>query len=145
MFRNLFGGFGVSEIDHIVLPSKYARSGLELMEVFWLYFIVSYDHFGQRAARIRLEVCSQNRARSYIYQIQFLYPIQFGSSKEGPDHLVQNQSRSCLDGLVSFWPNISGLEASQCPRIMWPDSGWMQLAPYQFPTFRLECILPQIV
>ena len=53
----------------------------------------------------------------------FPHPIQFHSSKEGLDHIVQNQHRSKLDGLVRFWPNASGLEACQCARIIWPASG----------------------
>ena len=32
----------------------------------------------------------------------FQHPIQFCSSKEGPDHIVQNRPRSDLDGLVRF-------------------------------------------
>ena len=42
----------------------------------------------------------------------FLHPIQFHFSKEGLNHFVQNRPGSWLDGLVRFWPNRSGLEAS---------------------------------
>ena len=41
----------------------------------------------------------------------FPHLIRFLSSKEGPDHIVQNQSGSDLDYLVRFWPIASGLEA----------------------------------
>ena len=75
----------------------------------------------------------------------FLHLIQFLSFKEGLDHIVQNQHGSDLDGLVSFWPYRSGLEASWCARITGPSSGRMQLACYQFPIVRFNCILPQMV
>ena len=72
----------------------------------------------------------------------FLCLLWFCSSKEGLDHIVQNGPRFDLDGLVKIWPNASGLEASQYARIIRPASGKMQLAPYQFPTFRLSCVPP---
>ena len=81
--------------------------------------------------------CSQNKAGS-----DFPHLIQCHSSKEGLDHIVQNGPRFDLDGLVKIWPNASGLEASQYARIIRPASGKMQLAPYQFPTFRLSCVPP---
>ena len=37
----------------------------------------------------------------------FLHPIQFCSSKEGLDYIMQNWPRSNLDGLVRFQPNTS--------------------------------------
>ena len=45
-----------------------------------------------------------------------------------------------------FFPNTSGPGASQCARTIGPCSGRMQLPAitYQFPTFRLSCILPQM-
>ena len=48
--------------------------------------------------------------------------IRFSSvfSKEGMVHIVQNRPGSDLDGLVRVWPNVSGLEASQCSGIIWP-------------------------
>ena len=63
------------------------------------------------------------------------------SSTDGSDHIVQNQPRSELDGLVRFWPNASGPEASRSARITGPR--FKQMARYRFPTFRLGCILPQ--
>ena len=61
-------------------------------------------------------VCSQIvYARSY-----FPHPFQLHFSKEGTDHIMQNQPRSDLDGLVRVWPNASGLEASWCAGIIWP-------------------------
>ena len=50
----------------------------------------------------------------------FPYLIQFHFSKEGRDHIVQNQPGSDLGGLVRVWPNASGLEESQCAGITWP-------------------------
>ena len=46
------------------------------------------------------------------------HPIQFRFSKEGMDHIVRNRPGSNLDGLVSVWPNASGLEASRCAIIL---------------------------
>ena len=68
----------------------------------------------------------------------------FLSFKEGIDHSVQNRTGSDLDGLVRCWFNASGLEASWCTGIIWPGSGKTQPAHYQFPTFRLSCVLPQM-
>ena len=59
-----------------------------------------------------------------------LHLIWFHFSKEGPDHIVQNQPGSDLDGLGRFWQNASGLEASWCARIAGPNSGGMQPAQY---------------
>ena len=77
---------------------------------------------------------SQNLAGSYIPDP---HPIRFRSSKEGPDHIVQNRAGSDLDGPVRFWPNASGPEASQSARITGPGSSRTQPARYQFPTLRL--------
>ena len=73
----------------------------------------------------------------------FPHPIRFLSSKEGQDHIVQNRPGSDLDGLVRLGPNASGPEASRGVRITRPGSGKAQPVPYQFPTFRLRCVLPQ--
>ena len=51
----------------------------------------------------------------------FQHPIWFCFSREGLDHIVQNQPRSALDGLVRFWPNASGPEASRCAKTIWPS------------------------
>ena len=48
-----------------------------------------------------------------------------------------------LDGLVRFWPDASGLEASLCAGIVRPGSGRTHWARYQFSTFRLGSFLPQ--
>ena len=73
----------------------------------------------------------------------FLHPIWSSSSKEGPDHIVQNQPRSDLNGLVGFLPDASGPEAGQRTRITEPGSSRTVPAHHQFPTFRLSCILSQ--
>ena len=52
--------------------------------------------------------------------------------------------KTSLDGLVRVWPNTSGSEASRCARIIEPGSGGTQPTCYQFPTFRLGFILPQM-
>ena len=88
--------------------------------------------------------CSQIGPDRVYARSDFLHSIQFHSRKEGPDHTVQNRPRSDLDGLVRFGPNGSGPETSWCARITGPSSGRMQLARYQFPTFRLGRILPQM-
>ena len=46
-------------------------------------------------------------------------------------------------GLVGFWPNTSGPEASQCARIIGPGSCRMQPAHDQFSTCRLGSVLPK--
>ena len=44
-----------------------------------------------------------------------------------------------MHGLVRFWPNGSGPEASQCTRIIEPGFwGRTQPARHQFPTFRMR-------
>ena len=58
----------------------------------------------------------------------FPHPIQFHSSKEGLDHIVQNQLRSDVDDPVRIWLNGSGPEASRCARIIGPGSGRTQPA-----------------
>ena len=79
---------------------------------------------------------------AYIYMLDIPHTVWFHSSEVGPDHIVQNWPRSDLDGLLRFWPNRSGPEASCCARIIGSTSGRMHPANYQFPTFRLSCILP---
>ena len=54
----------------------------------------------------------------------FPHPILFRSSKEGPDHTVQN--RAGFDP-VRFWPNASSPEASRCSRLIGPGSSRIQL------------------
>ena len=48
------------------------------------------------------------------------------------------------EGLFRFWTRGSGPEASQCARIIRPGSDSLQPAYYQFPIFRLICILPEM-
>ena len=50
-----------------------------------------------------------------------------------------------MDGLVWFLRKASGPEVSQGARIIGHGSGRMQPACYQFPPFRLGCVLPQMV
>ena len=70
------------------------------------------------------------------------YCIRFGSSlPKRPHQTMQNRPRSNLDGLVRFWLNVSGLETSRCARIIRPCSGRMKPTHYQFPNFRLGCVL----
>ena len=57
--------------------------------------------------------------------------FQFRFSKEGMDHTVQSPPGSDLNGLVSVWPNASGLEASWCAGIIWP--GFWQEATGPLP------------
>ena len=50
----------------------------------------------------------------------------------------------CKTGPGPIWMAWSGCpEASRCARIIGPGSGRTQPARYQFPTFRLGCVLPQ--
>ena len=65
------------------------------------YGHASSGHYGQRRAGLY--------ARS-----DFLHLIRFRSSKEGPDHTVQNRPRPDRDGLVNFFfPNRTG------PEVLW--------------------------
>ena len=61
-------------------------------------------------------------------RFDFLHLIRFHSSNKVLDQTVQNWPGSNLDGLVRFWPNPSGPQASQCARILSPSSGRMQPA-----------------
>ena len=72
----------------------------------------SYGHYGQVAAWIGPDCI-------YVGS-NFLYPIWFRFSKEGLDHIVRKRPGSDLDGLIRFWPNASGPEASRCARIIGP-------------------------
>ena len=78
----------------------------------------SYGHYNQRVARI-------GPGRKCC--------IRFGSvlPKEGPDHNAQNRPRSDLDGMVRFWPNGSGPEASRGARIIGP--GFLHAATGPLP------------
>ena len=89
-----------------------------------------YGHNGQCAARIRLDLTSC---------------IQFGSilPKKARIILWKKWLRSNLDDLLWFRPDASDLEARWCTRIIRHGSGRIQPAFYQFPTFRLGCVLPQ--
>ena len=98
----------------------------------------SYGHYGQHAARIRLN----HKCRIWLPQFPHTVSVWFHSSKESLDHIVQNWPGSNLDGQVRFWPNMSGLEASWCVIIIGPSSGRMQSACCQFPRF--ICVLPQM-
>jgi len=110
------------------ISSKHARSN---SEVFWLQSVIA------------ITASMQPESGWIIYAgSNFLHLIQFHSAKEGLCHSVQNQPGSNLDGLVKFWPNASGPEASWCARIIRPWYDRMQLAHYQFPTFRLGSIFP---
>ena len=79
----------------------------------------------------------------YGYGSDFMHPVWFHSSKEGQDHIVKKWLRSNLDDLLWFRPDASDLEARWCTRIIRHGSGRIQPAFYQFPTFRLGCVLPQ--
>ena len=122
--------FKVSLVYSVCLPSKHARFD---SEAFWLHLVMA------GTASMQPEWGHITYARS-----NFPHLIQLCSSKEGPDHIVKNQTISNLDGLVRVWPNASGPEASWCARIIWPGSGRMEPAHYQFPTFSLCCVLPQM-
>ena len=86
------------------LPSKHARSNLEEC---WLWLIVA----------IMANMQPKSGQTAYAGP-NFPHQIRFHSSKEGMHHIVQNQPGSDLDGLVRFWPNAPGLEASQCAIII---------------------------
>ena len=74
-------------------------------------------HFGYSQLWLLWPACSLNWAGLYLP-----YLIQFPFSKEGRDPIV-HQPAPDVDGLVRVWPNRSGLEASQCARLIRPVSG----------------------
>ena len=53
------------------------------------------------------------------------------------DHIVQNWPRSDLDGLVSVWPNASGLKASWCARIIRPGF-WQDVITSPLPVSHFQ-------
>ena len=63
-----------------------------------------------------------DRTQPPRYQFSHLQ-TRFCSSRDDSDNIVQNQPASDFGWLCRFWPNGSGLEASQCSRIIWPTSG----------------------
>ena len=64
------------------------------------------------------------------------HPFQLRFPKEGIDHIVQNRPGSDLNGLVRFWPNAAGQEASRCERIIKP--GFWQDATGPLPVFHFQ-------
>ena len=114
----------LDELIHCV-PSKHTGSDLEA----FCFVMASYSHH------------TQPESGGTIYaRSDFLRLIWFRFSKGVLDHTVQNWPRSGLNGLVRFWPNASGPEAS-VQESLGLVSGRivlrMQPACYQFPTFRL--------
>ena len=87
-------------------PSKHAGSD---PEEFWLRLVVAIT------ASVQPE-----SARIVYATSDFPHPFQFRFSEEGMDHTVQDRPGSYLNGLVSVWPNASGLEASRCSGIIGP-------------------------
>ena len=116
--------FNRKEVDNSFLmprpPSKHARSK---SEVFWLQPIMAIT------ARIRY-------AGS-----KFSHMIQFHSSKDGPDHFLQNQPGSNLDRLVWFCPNGSIRKPASMQESPGPVLAEHNRPATSFPTFRLGCIV----
>ena len=114
----------------MVIPSKHAGSD---PEAFWLRPVVAVTANVQpESGRIVLAVSD------------FPHPFQFRFSKEGMDRIAQNRPGSHLDGLVRVWPNASTQEAAGEHESSGPVSGRTQPARYQFPSFRLGCVLPDV-
>ena len=122
-----------------IFPSKHARSDPEAV---WLRLVKAVTASVQPESG-RIVYAGPN----------FPHPIRFRSSKEGPDHIVQNRPGSDLNGWTGFGQTQkSGLEASRCAGIigagLWQDAtgpppvshfpvcGRTQPAHHQFPTFR---------
>ena len=110
----------------VTTPSKHAWAS---PEAFWL--------------RPLQPACSQNWARLYIYMPDPTSHIRF-SSMEGMDLTVQNWPRSSLDGLVGVWPIASVWKQAGVQESFGLVSGRTQPARYQFPTFRLGSVFPQM-
>ena len=72
---------------------------------------------------------------------------RFGSalSKKAQIITAQNQPGSDLDDVARFWPDVSGLEASRCARIIGPGSGRLNWPTVSFPllesAWRVQIIL----
>ena len=101
----------------IKAPSKHAGSD---PEAFWLRPVMAIT------ASVQPEMGRIVYAGS---NFPHLFPFRF--CKDGMDHIVQNRPGSDVDGLVRVWPKTSGLEASQCARIIWP--GFWQGATVPLP------------
>ena len=110
-------------------PSKHTWSDLD---IFWLLPVMA------------IMASVQPELGWILYNIiiyatsNFFYLVQFHSSKQGQDHILQNWSRSSLDGLVRFGPNASGLEASRCARVTGTGSGRMQPVPTTSFYFQIQ-------
>ena len=101
----------------------------------------SYDHCGQRAARIVPNRICRIRLLASVsapfFYIFFSKKAWIILCKNDPDqkwmawsgfvqtHLVGSKlvCRNHLADCVRFWPNGSGPEASRCARIVWPAFG----------------------
>ena len=96
-----------------IFPSKYARSDPEAV---WLRLVTA------------VTASVQPESGRIVYAgPDFPHPIRFRSSKEGPDHIVQNRPGSDLNGWTGFGQTQkSGLEASRCAGIigagLWQDA-----------------------
>ena len=116
-------------LSPVHVPSKHAGSD---PEAFWLRPVMA------------ITASMQPLPGRIVYAgSDFSHAILSRSSKEGLDHIVSHRPGSDLDGLIRFWPNASGPEASRCARIIGPNSGRTQTVHYHFPTFRLGYILSQ--
>ena len=93
-----------------IFPSKHARSD---PEAFWLRLVKA------------VTASVQPESGLIVYAgPDFPHSIRLRSSKEGPDHIVQNRPGSDLDGWSGFGQTQkSGLEASRCAGIIGPVCG----------------------
>ena len=93
-----------------IFPSKHARSD---PEAFWLRLVKA------------VTASVQPESGRIVYAgPDFPHSIRLRSSKEGPDHIVQNRPGSDLDGWSGFGQTQkSGLEASRCAGIIGPVCG----------------------
>ena len=107
-------------------PSKHDQSNYEAL---WLQPACSQPESGWIAYAGSNSLCS----------------IRFRSSKEGTNRIMQNWPRCSLEGLVRFWQKASCLEASHCAQTIGHSSGRIHPARSQIPTFRLGCVLQQII
>ena len=87
--------------------------------------------YGQPAARIGPDCM-------YMPDLTSRTPIRFRFLQRRPGLYCAKSAPGPI------WMAWSGCpEASRCARIIGPGSGRTQPARYQFPTFRLGCVLPQ--
>ena len=88
--------------------------------VYWIDVRSDPEAFWLRPVMAITASVQPESGRIVYAESNFPHPFQLRFSKEDMDHIVQNRHGSDPNGLEGIWPNASGLEASQCARIIRP-------------------------